>query len=221
MYLKHYRARVSCEPPSLLSVTPDAIDFGDVPQGGSKTQDVRIVNASNVSLTIQAAALRAGSDTAFTLSAVPALPFSVAPGAAVEFEVTYTPTSVGEASGELEISGDIAGGVEVIVLAGSGISYEQQISNLVSAFDEAVAAGDLRGSGAGASANERLQALRNMLVRAGDLVEAGSISQACVQLADALARTDGRVPPVDFVTGGAASELAAEIVALRTRLACP
>ena len=108
-----------------------------------------------------------------------------------------------------------------IPLSGKGLSFEDQAGALVKGFDEGVAAGDLSGSGPGGSAPGRLDAMRNMLVRAEELIAAGLLGDACRQLLDAFKRTDGASPPTDFVVGSAAGSLASEIATLRQNLGCP
>jgi hypothetical protein len=87
-------------------------------------------------------------------------------------------------------------------------------------FDPAVEAGTLVGDGPGNSASGRLNALRNMIEAAGDLIEMGEIEAACDQLLDALNRVDGAFPPPDFAAGPAVSMVAGEIVQLRDNLGC-
>lgn len=91
-------------------------------------------------------------------------------------------------------------------------------------FDDAVEAGELEGSGPGRSAPNRLNALRNMIDTASELIAGGLYEEACQQLYDAYFRCDGLgVPgnPPDFVSGPASEELAAMILALIAELGCP
>ena len=62
-----------------------------------------------------------------------------------------------------------------------------------------------------------------MVEAAGNLIDAELILDACWQLQDALAKTDGLEPPEsapDFVAGVAAEELASKIQELMTSLGC-
>jgi len=93
-------------------------------------------------------------------------------------------------------------------------------SDLLSFFDDAVAAGDLPGSGPGNSAAGRRNALRNRIVDACDLLDRGQVQDACAELRSALRRTDGDPQQPDFVTGSAAPVLAARIRALRSSHSC-
>jgi len=87
-------------------------------------------------------------------------------------------------------------------------------------FDESVEEGMLEGDGSGKSANGRLNALRNMLEMAGDLINIGDIEGACVQLKAALQKCNGDSPPPDFVVGDAVAELYDMIFELREELGC-
>ena len=94
------------------------------------------------------------------------------------------------------------------------------IAEVIALFDRAVADGTLTGPGPGNSAQNRLQALRNMLVTAARLLEQGDVDAACRQLQDVANRTDGAVLPPDFVQGPAAVDLFGAVTALREQLGC-
>ena len=95
-----------------------------------------------------------------------------------------------------------------------------QIANILNFFDQSVTDGALVGKGPGNSAQGRLNALRNMIEAAGNLIVDDNIEEACQQLQDVFNRTDGQFPPPDFVAGSAASELAELIQNLRNDLEC-
>jgi uncharacterized repeat protein (TIGR01451 family) len=92
---------------------------------------------------------------------------------------------------------------------------EEQLDEILDAIDAAVADGTLEGSGPGASADNRLEAVIRWLAQAGE----GAVVN-CSLLNNALLRTDGVSPPPDFVTGPAAATLHAQIQELITRLGC-
>jgi len=91
---------------------------------------------------------------------------------------------------------------------------EQQIENIQEVFDDAVVSQDLVGVGLGNSAHGKLNALRNMLERAEELVDQGKISDAIHQLEDAYKRVDGNPKPPDFAGGDEADNLADLILSL-------
>jgi hypothetical protein len=108
----------------------------------------------------------------------------------------------------------------LIVRADPVLDPLEQIGAILEFFDTAVEEGSLVGSGPAASAAGRLGALRNMLEAAETLIAAGATADACVQLQDALDRTDGERLPPDFVAGEASSQLASLIRALMETLGC-
>jgi len=81
------------------------------------------------------------------------------------------------------------------------------IAVVIDLFDQAVGAGTLMGVGPGGSPVGRLEALRNMLLTAGALLEQGDVDAAWSQLQDAADRIDGASPRPDFVQGRAAPDL--------------
>ncbi len=95
-----------------------------------------------------------------------------------------------------------------------------ELQAMLDFFDKSVAQGRLEGEGPGKSAGKRLNALRNMIETAGDLIEEGLLADACEQLQAAYKKTDGEPKPPDFVTGDAASELAILIQDLMTNIGC-
>jgi hypothetical protein len=94
------------------------------------------------------------------------------------------------------------------------------IDAILNFFDESVADGTLGGHGPGNSANHRLNALRNMLERAGDLIYVNDIEGACTQLKSALGKCDSASRPPDFVTGESAEDLNDMIEELMEELGC-
>ncbi|MFC1578033.1 hypothetical protein ACFL36_03370 [Thermodesulfobacteriota bacterium] len=98
-------------------------------------------------------------------------------------------------------------------------TLEISIEDILTSFDTWVGA-TLVGKGPGNSANGRLNALRNMLETAGDLIHIGDIEGACGQLKAALGKCDGDSPPPDFVSGDAVTELSEMILDLMESLGC-
>jgi len=94
------------------------------------------------------------------------------------------------------------------------------IEETLAFFNASVEAGTLVGEGPGKSADKRLNALRNMLEAAAELIEAGLYELACEQLWDAYRKCDGDPKPPDFVSGAACAELAAMIQDVIDSLGC-
>lgn len=80
----------------MLSINPDAHDFGEVELGVSISKDFVISNAGGSELVIQAITLE-GND-AFTLESLPTLPLHLRNEESGSFEVSFMPTRNGEVS---------------------------------------------------------------------------------------------------------------------------
>ena len=107
----------------------------------------------------------------------------------------------------------VAVGSSVVVGVGEGVSV---------AVGDSVADGDLVGNGPGNSADNRLDAIRNMLERARDLINIGDMVGACRHLEAAFLKCDGESPPPEFITGDAdaVEELNNMIFELMDELGC-
>jgi hypothetical protein len=204
---------------STRSLKDSPIDFGDVGVGGTRGDTVLTSNVGDSELSVNAITLSGENAAAFAIGN-PLLTV-LGPGDSIVVEITFAPTEAGRASGQVQIDSTDPDHSSIIVsLTGNGLSFAEQIDNLVVALDTGVLQGDLQGSGPGESAAERLDALRNMLVQAGELINEERYADACLQLADALSRCDGDTPPPDFVIGNAASGLAAAIISTRSNIGC-
>ena len=166
-----------------------------------------------------------GSSAAFDILSTPALPSIVPPDGTADVSVRFTPIANGVVSATLDItSNDLDEGFVQVALSGAGVPQtpppSAQIADLLAFFDTAVGAGTLRGAGSGNSADGRLNALRNMIAGAADLIDRGMFAQACSQLLEAYRRTDGEPQPPEFVTGTARAEVAQRIDVIRAGLGC-
>ena len=88
---------------------------------------------------------------------------------------------------------------------------EEQINQILYFVDDSIEDGALTGDGPGKSADNRLNALTNMLEEAQSLIEAEMYEEALEQLESIYKHVDGESPPKDFVKGEAAAGLAAMI----------
>ena len=205
-----------------IEVSPLSLDFGDVVIGSSSSQVVTITN-SGLEPIIFSIGFKSGSSSDFTVTSDPS-GLSVAPNHTVDVEITFSPTSEGISSAILEVNSDIPNPTADVQLNGNGVSAEEppeeQITNILDFINDSVESGDLEGSGNGNSAENRLNALINMIEAAGDLIEAGDIDGACGQLMAAYKKCDGEDRPPDFVTGSAAAVLASMILELMSSLGC-
>ena len=100
----------------------------------------------------------------------------------------------------------------------TSIPPEEQIEETLEFIDDSVDDEQLEEIGEGASSDNRLNALVNMIENAGELIADGNISEAIQQLEAAYKKCDGNPTPPDFVEGNAASELATMIQDILTVL---
>jgi hypothetical protein len=85
-----------------VTVDPVQVDFGNVAQGSTADQQVRIANCGGADLVVRALPLRSGSHPDFRVQAAPTLPLTLAPGAPTTVTVRAAPTAQGTANaGEL------------------------------------------------------------------------------------------------------------------------
>ena len=102
---------------SLLAASPTSLSFGNVSVGASSTLDLTLTNSGNLSITIYKVNV---PSPAFTTSGVPA-GLILAPSQAVTMVVTYAPSSVATASGDISVSNSASTTSLKIAVSGSGV----------------------------------------------------------------------------------------------------
>ncbi len=90
--------------PGQLSLSPSAVNFGNVKVGASNTSNVTLSNSGATDVTITQATL---SGAGFTPSNL-VLPLTLHPGGTAAFSVTFAPTGAGNFSGSVSFSSDVA-----------------------------------------------------------------------------------------------------------------
>jgi len=103
-----------------LTANPPSLNFGNVQTGSSVTLPVALTNAGGSSLTITQGR---PSGSGFSVSGAK-LPLTLSGGQSYTFSVTFTPQSVGAASGDVFASGSLTPILDV-PLTGTGISSGQ------------------------------------------------------------------------------------------------
>src|SRR4029077_18318878 len=82
-------------PSAVLSASPAAVDFGNVPVGATISQSLTVSNSGTAAVTIsQVSASGAG----FTIGGV-ALPMTLNPGVSATFTASFTPSATGDVTG--------------------------------------------------------------------------------------------------------------------------
>ena len=185
-------------------------DFGDVPICESRTYVAQIMNIGNADLEVSSVTLDPLGSADFTITSAPNTPFIVVPSDTfvVDIEITFTPTTEGYVSTTLLIESNDEDepliGVALSGVGGVAIPPGQQIQNILDFFDQSVSDETLLGYGPGNSSEKRLNALRNMINAAGDLmINAECYAQVIEQLESINKKTDGEKRPPDFVVGEA------------------
>ena len=101
-----------------LVANPSAPQLGELVYGNSASQPVTISNAGTAPLTITAATVNGAGFSSGGLN----LPTTVAPGASVTLEVTFSPEASGSYTGTLTLLSSASNSSVVLPLFGSGIS---------------------------------------------------------------------------------------------------
>ena len=139
---------------------------------------------------------------------------------ALGFTGNSNPPVIGPSGLSFNDSGDLFVGDGGFIWKFKYKTLLQKIQELIEFFNESIADGSIEGIGRGNSANGRLNALRNILETASDLIDIDDIEGACGQLKAALKKCDGASPPPDFVQGEAVEELNDMISDLMAELGC-
>jgi hypothetical protein len=208
-----------------IDVSPTSHDFEVVEVGSTKTTTVTISNVGDADLAINSLTFSSGSSSIFSVTSPSSLPTITPPGGMLDVEIVFAPSSEGSSSDVLEIGSDDPDEPSVQVsLSGMGIIFDvpplEQVVEILAYFDECAFDGDLVGEGDGNSADNRLNALRNMLEEAARLIEGGFYAEACEQLKDAYEKCDGYPKPPDFASGPATEVLAGMILDAIENLGC-
>jgi hypothetical protein len=204
-----------------IVVDPLSFDFGNVEIGTTSTNVITVTNDGDQFLMIYSVELDATSDSEFSFTSTASM---VTPGTSADINIAFTPGSEGFFTAVLVISSnDVDEGTVLVGLSGAGeggVTPPTSVADILAFFDASVADGTLVGNGPGSSADNRRNALRNMIEAAGDLIDNGYVNDACEQVLDALNRTDGVDRPPEFVAGPAAPVLADMIIDLMGALGC-
>ncbi len=206
-----------------IVVIPLQHDFGEVNVGENASSSFSIMNTGWETYHIERIILATGSGPDFSLTD-PCSPCLLSPGEVIDIGVVFTPSVYGLATAGIVIEWTNGMcGTEFVNLSGTGVSAPippVSIEGILSFFDGSVADGSLTGSGPGYSAENRLNALRNMLLAVNHLIDEGNYITACMQLSDAYKHCDGQDAPPDFVQGISRDELAQMILDLMEALGC-
>ncbi len=108
-------------PSGQLTANPTSLGFGSVQVGNSQTLSETLTNSGGTSVMISAAS---SSSSAFTTSGL-SLPITLNAGQSVSFNVAFSPTSGGSASGNLAITSNASNPALNVPLSGTGTTPGQ------------------------------------------------------------------------------------------------
>lgn len=194
-----------------IDVRPSSHDFGSLYIGESATITVTISNVGNKPIGIYGIAFRDSSSSDYVASGY-SVPVFFSAGGSYDFEVTFTASAAKRSIATLQISSsDLDEPVVDVLLVGQGIekkiTLENQIKAIIELSQISIEDGTLVGKGPGKSAEHRLQAFKNMLRSAEDMILNGFVKTAYTQLESIYTHMDGEPKPDDFVEGKALIEL--------------
>lgn len=99
-----------------LVIDPDSVNFGAADVGATVEEQVDLYNAGSAPLQVTSITT---TDTVFGFGLASSLPLEIPAGAREAVTLTFTPTTTGTWSGELQVASDDPDGVEVARLFGS------------------------------------------------------------------------------------------------------
>ena len=209
-------------------------DFGDVVVGTPKLATLNISTDTSEEVLLTGLTL-SNNDCGLSINSEVPLQEPLP----VDIDIKYVPSEEGPCTSTLSIY-TTGGGRAFVTLTGAGVE-ESAIDGILDFFDSCVDDGSLegyvpdksgkkrsagkitKGNGSDKLAENRLNALRNMIETAGDLIDNGKIDEACGQLEAVYKKMDGFDTPgdsIDFVEGSAVIELSVMVQDLMGKLEC-
>ncbi len=108
-----------------LSANPSSANFGNVTAGKNQTVPMTVTNTGGAAVTLSSAA---ATGSGFSVTG-PSLPIALSSGQGTTFNVIFTPSTAGAASGALTINSDANNPTLSVPLAGTGVAQGQLSSN--------------------------------------------------------------------------------------------
>ena len=208
----------------------ETADFGEVVLGESSTVDITFTNSGFDYIILYFDFME--GDCGFSVDPERITVLLNQPGT---ITITFTPSDPVVCNSVLYVyTHDRVGKTKLgeVNLTGKGID-DITVGDILDFFDQCVLLGNLegyvpdksakKGNGSNKLADNRLNALRNMIKAAGNLIDSGKIDEACGQLKAAYKKMDGSNTPgssTDFVTGVAVSDLSTMVQELMDGLGC-
>jgi hypothetical protein len=226
----------------------ETANFGDVVLLESSSIDITFTNSDSVSIILYFDFAEGNCGFSFDREMI-----DVPSAQTETITITFTPLVPGLCSDILDVSTytyNVTDRVPIKIklgkvnLTGKGIEAQEDditVGGILAFFDQCVDDGSLagnvpsksakkkladktpKGNGSDKLAENRLNALRNMIETAGNLIDSGKTDEACGQLKAAYKKMDDSNTPgssTDFVTGVAVSDLSTMVQELMDGLEC-
>jgi hypothetical protein len=107
-----------------LGAVPSAAAFGNVSTGNSNSQTISLTNSGTASVVISRATV---TGTGFSITGLNA-PVTIATGSNTTFNVVFTPTAAGSASGSVALTSNAPNSPMTIALSGTGVAGTQLLT---------------------------------------------------------------------------------------------
>jgi Abnormal spindle-like microcephaly-assoc'd, ASPM-SPD-2-Hydin len=107
-----------------LGAVPSAAAFGNVSTGNSNSQTISLTNSGTASVVISRATV---TGTGFSIAGLNA-PVTIATGSNTTFNVVFTPTAAGSASGSVALTSNAPNSPMTIALSGTGVAGTQLLT---------------------------------------------------------------------------------------------
>src|SRR6202034_208879 len=114
-----------------LTISPASLNFSNVVVGQISTQTVTLTNSGNAGLTMNLATISGGG---FGMSGL-SLPSTIAAGANLQFNVTFTPTSTSGSTGSVVFTDNATGSPQTLALTGSAVTSGSSLGSNPGSFN--------------------------------------------------------------------------------------
>ncbi len=107
-----------------ISMNPSSVSFGNVSDGTTSSQTIRLTNSGNANLTISQANV---SGVGFTIGGL-LVPVTLPPGQSTTFNAQFDPQSAGSVTGNISLVSNASGSPGTIALNGTGVATSLQLT---------------------------------------------------------------------------------------------
>jgi hypothetical protein len=195
-----------------IEVSQYDYDFGQTDIGTTQMGVLTVYNLGNAALTIQSLQLEQDENLQFGFTHLKVMPLTLAPNTALDIEISYDPVLEGLAQAAFRLTSDDPNdSVVEVALSGEGIPIvllpEEQIAQILDAYDLAVEEDLIQGIGRKRFAARRIRIFRKMLTIAENLIAGGYNDKALKVLLATEKKCDGQKRPKDLIKGPGTADI--------------